>query len=61
MKRPSILRKRIVSDATEGCAWASVLVVLCLLGLLKRCNWESFVALKVYEIGHGNFFITDMR
>jgi len=53
MIRPSILRNRIVSDSDdENNALAIVLIaVVCLFGMLKLYNWESVVALKVYEIG----------
>ena len=51
INRPSIFRSRLESEES-GNAFAAVLlvVVICLFGLLLN-NWESVVALKVYEIG----------
>jgi len=50
MIRPSILRDRLESEESGNAFAAVLLVVICLFGLLLN-NWESVVALKVYEIG----------
>merc|ERR1719183_3087792 len=51
-----MINRRLVSESEEsdnGNAFAAVLLaVVCLFGLLlKLNNWESVVALKVYEVG----------